>query len=94
MALTPAERARIEAQIATKEQQLETANTTLSSLLSVDHESYKFDSNEGAQQVKRLKMLDLKEIIDSLESEIENLNRKLRGGGIVNINVRRKASSY
>lgn len=83
-------RAYILALIEQKETQLDKANATYSALLEKDHESYKFDSGEGSQQVKRVKLSDLKEQIDSLESQIDRLYRRLECSGLVNFNLRRK----
>jgi len=88
--LSAAEIARIEALIATKVAQLALANETYNKLLANDIEEYRFDSNEGSQRAKRLDITKMKAQIDSLEAEIERLNRRLKAGGIVNIVMRRQ----
>jgi len=88
--LSASEIARIEALITTKEAQLALANETYNKLLANDIEEYRFDSNEGSQRAKRLDITKMKAQIDSLEAEIERLNRRLKAGGIVNIVMRRQ----
>lgn len=85
-----AEIARIEALIATKITQLALANTTYSKLLAKDIEEYRFDSNEGSQRARRVKLKEFKDQIDSLQSEIDTLNRRLRAGGLNSIVLRRQ----
>jgi hypothetical protein len=82
--------ARIRERLAQIEQQLTVANETYSELLAESAESYKFDSGEGSQHVKRRSLDELKKQIDSLLNERELLLRKLECGGIVNLNLRRK----
>lgn len=81
---------RLRATLATKEALLVSAYATYSTLITENIESYKFDSNEGAQQARHLQIDKLKDQIDSLESEIDSLYRRLCGRGIVNLNLRRK----
>ena len=88
--LSSSEIARIEALIATKEAQLVLANATYEALLANDIESYQFDSNEGSQRARRVKISEMKDQIDSLEAEIERLGRRLKQGGLVNITLRRQ----
>jgi len=88
--LSAEDRARIEAQIATKEAQLALANATYEKLLKQDIEEYRFDSNEGSQRARRFKMSEVKDQIDSLEAAIDRLRRKLRCGGLTNIVLRRQ----
>lgn len=88
--LTSAERALIIAEIATKQEQLDEANIALLKLLKQTDESYKFDSNEGAQQAKRRKIKEYTDLIGWLEADIARLYRKLNCRNIVNMNLRRK----
>jgi len=88
--LSTTERARIQALIDTKTAQLAIANATYEKLLAQDIEEYRFDSNEGSQRARRVKINDLKTQIDSLEAEIERLNRRLKSGGLVNVVLRRQ----
>lgn len=82
--------ARIKAQIVTKEAQLIKANETYESLLSNEVDDFKFDSGEGSQRSHRRNLNELKKQIDSLESQIENLYRRIQTSGLVNIVLRRK----
>jgi uncharacterized small protein (DUF1192 family) len=88
--LSPEDRARILAEIATKESQLDLANATYSKLLQKDIEEYRFDSNEGSQRARRIKLSELRAAIASLESEIERLYRRLKQGGLVSVTLRRQ----
>ena len=88
--LSPEERARIEAQIQQKEDQLALANATYSKLLQEDIEEYRFDSNEGSQRARRLDISKIKDQIDSLEAAIERLKRRLRAAGLTSIVLRRQ----
>lgn len=85
-----AEITRIQALITTKQDQLAIANATYTKLLGKDIEEYRFDSNEGSQRARRVKLNEFKDQIDSLEAEIERLARRLKAGGIVNIVLRRQ----
>lgn len=88
--LRPAEITRINGWIDLKTAQLVIANATYTRLLSNDIEEYNFNSGEGAQRARRVKINDLKTQIDSLEAEIERLTRRLRAGGLTNIVLRRQ----
>ena len=88
--LSASERARIQALIDTKTAQLAIANETYEKLLANEIEEYRFDSNEGSQRARRVKINDLKSQIDSLEAEIERLNRRLKAGGLVSVVLRRQ----
>lgn len=81
--------AEIQAQIALKIEQLALANATYSELLQKQTEEYKFNSNEGSQSARRVKLNDIKDQIDSLEASIERLRRRLIAGGLVNVTLRR-----
>lgn len=88
--LSASEIARIQAAIAQKEAQLALANTTYEKLLQKDISEYAFNSNEGSQRAKRIKIDEIKSQIDSLEADIERLRRQLKAGGLVNIVLRRQ----
>ena len=91
MAYTSAsEQARIRALITEKETQLAIARETYKKLLANEIEEYRFDSNEGSQRTRRFKPTELKDQIDSLEAEIERLNRRLKSGGLVSVVLRRQ----
>lgn len=88
--LTQAEIDEISAQITSKREQLENANNTLRKLLDNEIEDYRFDTTEGTQRAKRVKITDLQQVIDALESQISSLHRKLTSGGLRTVNLRRK----
>ncbi len=80
--------AEIQAQLQKKQAQLALAEVAYERALS-EIESYKFDAGEGSQQVKRRKIAELANQIDRLEAQINGLERKLAGGGLINVNLRR-----
>jgi hypothetical protein len=82
-------RARIVARIARNEALLAEAETALSGTLT-PYREYRFDSGEGSQKTEYKDPRQLKDIIDSLEAQIEADYRRLNGTGIVNMNLRRK----
>lgn len=87
--LSPAQRTYLEAQITLKQAQLDKANATYEAMLENPLEDWRLDSNEGSQRSKRYKLTEYKDQIDSLQAEIDQLWRKLRGGGLVSMNLRR-----
>lgn len=90
--LTSAQRAAILALITAKQAQLDAANATLLSLLGQEVEEYRFNSNEGSQWASRRKLEALRATIDWLQSEIDNLTRRLNSTGLISFNLRRKYS--
>lgn len=83
-------RTRLLARLTKRETSLILAETSYDELLANNVESYRFDSTEGEQQTKRRKLQDIKEQVDSLQAEIDNIRRRLDGKGIVNMNLRRQ----
>jgi len=75
------------------ETMLETVKATYTAELENPVEEYRFDSGEGSQRAKRRKLSELKEQIEWLEGEIDLINRRLKGSGIVTLNVRRKGGN-
>jgi hypothetical protein len=90
--ITSTERARIVTAITTKETQLAAVNAAyLESLTNAEIQTFTFDSGEGKQSTTRRKPGELADAINRLESEINRLRRRLTGGGIVNMNLRRRS---
>ena len=80
---------QLKARLTTKLTQLTAANSLYDELLTSSTESYRFDSGEGSQQEKSRKLSEVQDQISTLESEIDRLQAKLSGKGIVNMNMRR-----
>lgn len=88
--LPPDIRARIEAQITSKTEQLAAVNTAyLNSLTNAEIQTYTLDTGEGKQSTTRRKPEELQRAIRILETDLERLYRRLNGGGLVNMNLRR-----
>ena len=88
--LNPNKRERLQARIDQKETQLAIANTTYQKLLAEDIEEYRFDSNEGAQRARQVKLSEMRNAIEALEAEIDLLYRRLDCGGVTTMSLRRK----
>ena len=86
----PTYKADLEARLTAKRAQLVLAQTALSELIPVNIEEYKMDSGEMEQRVRRRKVKELQELQESLESEIDSIYRRLNGGSIISMNMRRK----
>lgn len=88
--LDPATKARIQAQIATKEAQLTAANTAYDEALrNSEVQSYMLDTGEGKQATTRRKPAEIYTQIKQLESDLNRLYRRLGGTGIVSVTLRR-----
>ena len=87
--LSSARITQLKARLTKKIAQLDSANLLYDELLTDSTESYRFDSGEGSQQAKSRKLSDVQDQISTLESEIDRLQAKLAGKGIVNMNMRR-----
>lgn len=86
---TASRKAAIEAKITKKEAQLlklETAYDEASTQIA----EYRFDSGEGSQRTEYRGLGEISKEMERLEKEIDALQRKLLGIGVVNMNLRRK----
>ncbi len=88
--LSTTKRTRIRVSIAKKEASLAIAQDTLDEILANQAQEYRFDSNEGSQRMEYKKISDLERLIEKLEAQIDWLYRKLEGGNVVELNMRRK----
>lgn len=87
--LSSARRAQLQANLATKQKQLIAANALMDHLLADPTSSSSIDTGEGRQQFSNRKLEDVQKQIDVLQSEINRIQNKLLGGGIVNMTLRR-----
>jgi len=83
-------RNKIKAKIARLKSQLESLENTLDEAFEKGIESYSFDSGEGKQSTKYRSLEDLQKSRDKIEAELDYLYRRLNGGNIVNMNLRRR----
>ena len=92
--LSSTRRTRIRARIAQKEVQLTAANAAYdASLADGDVSKYRLDTGGGAggeQEVALRSPSVLLQQIQILESQLDRLYRQLEGGGLVNMNLRRR----
>lgn len=89
--LSSTRRAELIAQLNKKLAQLENLNAAYDDMIeSGSIKSYRFDSGEGSQRVEYRSLDDVQKSISHLEAQIERLRTKLRGGGLSNLNLRRK----
>ncbi len=86
----PIYKADLEARLESKQAQLELTRTAFDELVIQNIEEYRLNSGEMAQWTRRRKINELAELQERLEAEIDSLYRRLKGGGIVSINMRRK----
>lgn len=87
-ALTAEQEARVRELIEEKESQLTTVRTAYTTAVS-EVESYTFNSGSASQSVRRQKLETLSQEQTNLENQIEALYRRLEGGGLANMNLRR-----
>jgi hypothetical protein len=90
MSICTSRKAQLQARLVKKQAQLDAANDAYDALIANNVEDYKFDSNEGSQRAKRRRLEELTKLISTLESEIEALQNRLCGIGVITMNVRRK----
>jgi uncharacterized protein involved in exopolysaccharide biosynthesis len=75
--------ATLEARLAARQAQLAIAEATYTSLLAKVNKSYTFASGEGSQSTTKQSLAELKAQIDALASEIDQIECRLYGGGVV-----------
>ncbi len=86
----PTYKADLEARLLAKRAQLTATQAAILELIPQNIEEYKLDSSEMEQRVRRRKVSELQKLQESLESEIDSIYRRLNGGGLVTMNLRRK----
>ena len=86
--LSAEQRAEIEAQIVVLEARAAALNEAYLSG-SVEVKQYSLDTNEGKQVTTFRSLKELQEAIESTESRLNSLRRKLRGQGNTNMRLRR-----
>jgi site-specific recombinase len=87
--LTASQIAEITARITKLQTRLLIAESAYDAALT-EIEEYRFDSGPGSQRVKYRKLDELQQAINSIESRIDSLTRRLSGKGISSLNLRRK----
>lgn len=88
--LSTTRRAELEAERDTLIAQLTVLNTAITSAMTTGHiQSYSLDTGEGKQTTKYRSIDEMFKARDLIQSQIDTINRKLRGTGLVNINLRR-----
>ena len=86
----PTYKATLEDRLTDKQAQLELIVTAISELTPQNIEEYRLNTGEMAQWARRRKLQELFDAQTRLEAEIDALYRRLNGGGITSINMRRK----
>jgi len=86
--LSAEERAEIEAQIVILEARRDALNAAYLSG-SVEVKMYSLDTNEGKQTTTYRSLKELQEALESTESRLNSLRRRLRGQGNTNMRLRR-----
>ena len=86
--LSAEERAEIEAQIVILAARLTALNTAYLSG-SVEVKMFSLDTNEGKQTTTFRSLKELQEAVESTESRLNSLRRKLRGQGNTNMRLAR-----
>jgi len=81
---------RLVAELEKLEELYNLAVTTYEGLLQKDISEYRFDSGEGSQRARRVRMAELSREIEWISSRADNIRRKLSGKRLVNIVLRRK----
>ena len=88
--LTPTQRAELEALRAQYVEYRDAALVELAAAQTAINE-YRFDSGDGSQQAKRIKLKDLRETIDWYETKIAEIDSRLSGEcGVVKMRLRRR----
>lgn len=88
--INSADKIALEARLVRKQALLTAAYDQMDALLANDIDSYSLDTGEGKQAAKKKSTQSLLEAIDILERQIQQLVNRLRGLGVVKMNVRRR----
>ena len=92
--LSSTRRAELQAQLTSELARLATLEAAYEQSLEGGVKSYRFDSGEGSQRTDRQSPKEISDLIDTTQARIDLLRRKLRGQGIVNINLRRNEGAF
>jgi hypothetical protein len=82
--------ARLLAELEKLEELYNHAVATYEKLLQQEINSYRFDTGEGSQQARRVKMSEVSQEIEWISSRADNIRNRLNGRRVVNMNLRRK----
>lgn len=77
------------ARLATKEEMLSAVEDELLEAIQKPEE-YRFNSGDGNQWVRQRSLPALRKLVQELEGDIALIKRKLRGGGLTTIELRRR----
>jgi uncharacterized protein Yka (UPF0111/DUF47 family) len=80
----------LEKRLTNLEAQIETANTTFTSIIGETLASYRMDTSEGSVRGDRWKIDEMIKQIDIMERMADSIRRRLGNLSNVNLNVRRK----
>jgi hypothetical protein len=66
------------------------AKATYRDLLSKGIKQYQFSGGEGSQMATRVSLSELKKIIDDTQREIDDIDSRLNGGGVIGLTFSRR----
>ena len=81
--------ATLTTRLTTRKAQLAIAEETYTNLLGKMNRTYQFAGGEGSQQATKIRLSEIKKEIDDLIAEIDAIENRLYGGGIVRFSTSR-----